>query len=327
MHRRTFIPHLLTTVSMPFVLSACFASPPLVVGIHPWIGYESLFLAREFNWLPDKVILHESKTVSDSLAALQAGTLDAAALTLDEVLLARAASVSLTVILVFNVSAGADMLLVRPNIKTLADLQGMRVGFEQSALGALIMSKVLETAELRLQNIKILDVPPDQQVAAWLLGEIDALITYEPTASLLLQEGAKRLFDSRQMPDTIFDVLAVRRDRLWGRDMMLRALLVAHFRVLHHLRINRQDAVYRIAARQNVCVDVVRQALAGVILPGWVGNHRYLADKHHLANALLLETAHTLNTLMVRHDLLAQPDSLTALFDSRFLPRKEVDAW
>ncbi len=89
MHPRVLIPYLLVLAGTPLWLAACSPAKPLAVAVHPRIGYESLYLARDFGWLPAGVTLHAGHAAGDSLAALKAGTVDAAALTLEEVLLPR----------------------------------------------------------------------------------------------------------------------------------------------------------------------------------------------------------------------------------------------
>ena len=103
------------------LLSAC-AKPErkLVVTAGAWPGYEPLFLARQLGWLDSAQIrLGEVPSNASSMYALSTGVADAAALTLDEVLLLRSQGIPLAVVLVFNNSAGADMLVVRPDILSL----------------------------------------------------------------------------------------------------------------------------------------------------------------------------------------------------------------
>lgn len=305
----------LTAVPLLYALQGCTPEAALTIGIHPWIGYEPLYLAQEFGWLGTSVSLLEGRIAGDSLSALKTRGIDGAALTLDEMLLARAEGVPLTIVAVFDASAGADMLLARPDIDSLEKLAGKRIGVERSALGATMLVKVLETAGLSRQAVRVLDVPPDQQLAVWSEGQVDAVVTYEPTASHILRAGARKLFDSRQMPDTIFDVLAVRQERLHTHERSLQALVGALLRGMDHMRVNRNDALHRTAARQHVSVEEARRALAGVTLPDLAGNRNYLRLGSPLDSAI-----RTLDTLMVQQGLLARSDSLDALFDPCFLP-------
>lgn len=63
-------------------------------------------------------------------------------------------------------------------------------------------------------------------LSAWNTGLVDALVTYEPLAGQLREQGATVIFDSRQARNLIVDVLAVREDRLhWPHAGALRGLL------------------------------------------------------------------------------------------------------
>lgn len=298
--------------------AGCSQAAALKVGIHPWVGYETLELASEFKWLGTGVELVRTADLSASALALRAGQVDAACLTLDEVLHLRSLDVPVTMGLVFDVSAGADALLVRPGIERLADLSGKRVGVESGALGVLMLDGVLKTAGLAASAVQVLELPPERQLTAWRQREVDALVCYEPTATLLQREGARRLFDSRQMPDVILDVLAVRSDRVSGRNAQIRELVSAHFRGLKHLQVSRQDAVYRIAQRQKMTPQEVGQGLAGVYLPTLEANRQYLAPAGRLQSA-----AQTVSSLLVSSGLLKRAVDLTDIGNAQWLPHDD----
>ncbi len=291
----------------------------MTVGIHPWPGYEPLYLARAFGWLPDGVRLREGKTAGDSVAALQAGEVDAAALTLDEALSVRARGLALTVVLVFDSSVGADMVMARPSIRGLADVAGRRIAVERGAVGEVVLQKLLEAAGLGQADVTVLDLAPDRQLDAWRAGEIDVAIGYEPTSSLLGREGARRLFDSRQFPGIIFDVLAVRSDRLSAHRAQVDALLVGHFRALTHLRVNREDALRRIAAWRGLSFEEAEQTFAGLNLPDAAANRSYLDAT---GGRGILRAARELNALLLRVGRLTVTDDFVGLIDPSFLPRE-----
>lgn len=306
-------------LSLSLLLSGCSRPAPLRVGINPWIGYETLPLAAQLGWLPEGVELHATASFSASAQALAEGTLDAAGLTLEEMLLARARGIPLSAVLVFDVSAGADMLLARADIPSIGNLRGRRVGFESSALGPLVLSRALATVDLTLADVERQLIPPEEQFAAWQEGRIDAVVTYGPVATRLKRAGARRLFDSRQMPNTIFDVLAVRRERL--DHPVLPGLVEAHLRAIAHLEHNRDDALYRIAHRQQTTFAEVREALAGITLPELTGNRDLLR-----AQGPLYQVAADLTGLLVADGLLAAPADLGSLTDERFVQSLRMTA-
>ena len=290
----------------------------MLVGIHPWPGYEPLYLARNFGWLPEGVRLREGQTAGDSVAALQTGEVDAATLTLDEALSVRASGVALTVVLVFDSSVGADMVMARPSIRVPADVAGRRIAVERGAVGEVVLQKLLDAAGLEKADVTVLDLAPDRQLDAWRAGAIDVAIGYEPFSSLLGREGARRLFDSRQFPGIIFDVLAVRSDRLSALRAQVDALLVGHFRALTHLRVNREDALRRIAAWRGLSFDEAERSYTGLNLPDAAGNRSYLDPTGARG---ILRAARELNALMLRVGRIKQADDLVGLIDPSFLPR------
>ena len=236
----------------------CQTEAPLTVASHVWPGYEFMFLARSEGWLPaDNVRLYETPSATRSIAALREGYAHAAALTLDEVLRVRADGMALTVVLVFDVSAGADVVVAKPAIRQLSNLRGAVIGAETTALGALMLDRLLSRAGLGKNDVKIISVTPDGHLEAWRQHQLDALVTYEPTAGRLLAEGARRLLDSRQFPETIFDVLAVKSEAAPAYRDGLRTLIAGHFRGIRHLRQNPQDAAYRLASRLELPGDKV----------------------------------------------------------------------
>ncbi|MBP7469128.1 MAG: ABC transporter substrate-binding protein [Thauera sp.] len=317
MHRRAFLLRLAALAAGSAAASGCASGGQMAVGIHPWPGYEPLLLARAFGWLPDGVRLREGQTAGDSVAALQAGELDAAALTLDEVLAVRASGIALTIVLVFDSSVGADMVMAQPSIRALADIAGRRVAVERGAVGEIVLQKLLEAAGLDEAAVTVLDIAPDRQLDAWRAGEIDVAIGYEPFSSLLGREGARRLFDSRQFPGLIFDVLAVRRDRLAVHRAQVEALLAGHFRALAHLRVNREDGLRRIAAWRGLSFDEAERSYAGLNLPDVAGNRSYLDTSGARG---ILRAARELNALMLRAGRIKVADDLVGLIDPGFLP-------
>ncbi|NDY97056.1 ABC transporter substrate-binding protein [Wenzhouxiangella limi] len=299
-------------------LSACAREEPVRIASHVWVGYEPMFLARSLGWLDEALVtLQETASASESMAALTAGQVDGAALTLDEVLQLREQGVDLTVVLVFNVSVGADVILARPPIATLADLAGRRVAFEHGAVGELMIVEALRQAGLTRADIEAVDLSANEQATAYSDGMVDAVVTYEPAASLLQAEGAISLFDSSEIPEYIVDVLAVRSDRLGsGRVAALEHLVGSHLRALEYFLRNPQDAAYRMAERLGLPPAEVLSAYRGLVLPDLAGNYRLLQGDA----ASLREAAQALVLFKVEQGLLSEKNDLGRLLSARFLP-------
>ena len=292
--------------------------PLLRVASHVWPGYETLFLGRRLGWLDDGAVrLVELLSASDSLQALYAGGVEGAALTLDEVLTARAEGLDLRVVLVFDLSAGADALLARPDVaRQLADLAGKRVGVEHTAVGALMLAAALRHASLPPAAVKVVPLTADAHREAYLSGRVDALVTYEPTAGLLEAEGALRLFDSRAIPGRVVDVLALTPRALADSRGAARNLVAAHFRALDYLRDHTEDALRLMAPRLGLSPAGMGDALRGLELPDLAENRRWLRG----APAALETAAAELAALMWREKLLPREIGVADLADASLLP-------
>lgn len=311
--RRTFLGACLTALAA----AGCGqGSRPLRVSAHVWPGYELLFLAQDQGWLEADIRLTELTSATDSLHALSAGLVDGAALTLDEVITARARGMDLQVVLVFNISAGADVVMARPEIGDIARLKGRRIAVEDSAVGALVLARALAEAGLAGGDVVTVQLTPPEQLAAWQAGSVDAVVTYEPVASRLAAAGAQRLIDSARLPDFIFDVLAVRSALVDTLADPLRRLIAAHFRGLQRLKTLPHDTAHRMADHLGLDPAGVLEAFRGIRLPDVAENRALLQGEE----PALAEVARTVADIMRGAGLLSRPVDLDRLCHGGLLP-------
>ena len=282
-----------------------------------WIGYEPMFLARELGYYhQSRLRLVEASSNTTSLMALATGDVEAATLTLDEVLTAREGGLDVRVILVFDESAGADVVMAAPGIRTLADLRGKRIGVEDTAVGALILAKLLEMAQLTPGEIVKVPLTAERHLSAYGAGEVDAVVSFEPYATQLANKGAHRLLDSTQFPGLVVDVLAARAEALQAAPDQFRQLCAGYFHALTHLQRAPAQASRPIAERMGIRPAEVLDALDGVHMLDLADNHTWLAPP----KPELLSAARSVAELMHRARLLARLPDLDGLADARFLP-------
>lgn len=275
-----------------------------------------MFLARTLGYLPKSLQLREEATIQASIEALRQGQVDGAMLTLDEVLQLRDHGLPLEVVLVFDVSKGADVLLAQPAITSPAQLRGRRIGAEDSALGSLMLALVLEHAGLSPTDVLVQHIPYEKHETAWKSGQIDALITYEPSAGRLKGLGARQLLSTRDLPDTIFDVLAIHTDAARSHADMLRVALAGYFKALTYLRQNPWDAAYRAVPHLGVSAEEMIASLRGLEFPDLVGNRRYLSGQ----GGELRRVAERLSPILQQAGLIAKPVDARDLHSGIYLP-------
>jgi len=292
---------------------------PVTIATHTWPGYEPISLARSMGWLDaDLVTLVETGSGIDSIKLLEEGKVDGLGLTLDEALRIRENGTPLAVLLICDISAGADMLLVRPEIKHLPDLKGRRIAVEKIALGELMLYQVLLAAGLKREDVIPVPLTVEEQAGAWQRGEIDAAITFEPGANQIKKLGGKALFDSSRIPELILDVIAVRAESLDAAHAdALHHLLAAHLKALKHINVNPDDAAYRMAAHFKLPPEEVLSTFKGLVLPDLENNLRLLGG----ATPVALSNARIIADTMLKAGLLHREADLNGLFRPEYLPK------
>jgi len=319
--RRQFLTLAAGLIALPLLPSCRGKDLSVRIGLHVWPGYEPITLASGLGWLDTrKVDIVATHSATESLELLKKEEIDGAGLTLDEVLRARENGLELAVILVCDISAGADQLLVNASIKSLAALKGCRIGVENGGVGALMLHEVLDAAGLTNNDIHPIALPIDRHAQAWKQGELDAVITYEPAASQIMDMGGKRLFDSSNIPNLITDVLAFRASVLdKPHEDALRNLVAAHLKGLNYLHTHADDASYRLSKRFNLPHDEVFAAFKGLVLPDLDNNMRLLS----FPAPRVLETASHVAETLQQAGLLRHKANLGGLLHPEFLPKEE----
>lgn len=211
-------------------LAACapVPRPPLTVGLNPWVGYDPLVLAREQGLVDvTRVNIVELASHAENFRHFRNGLLDAMAITLDQALELRDEGLELRIVAVLDESAGADVVMGHASLKSAAAVKASRVAREASALNRLLLQRWLATLGLQEQDIGVVTLEASQHLPALQAGRVDAAVSYEPLAAQMREAGFVSLFDTRQMPGEIVDVLVVTpaalRERPDDVDALLRA--------------------------------------------------------------------------------------------------------
>jgi len=294
------------------------ANTPLRMGTNVWPGYEPLYLARELGYFSeDKIKLVEYPSASEVIRAFRNNTIEAAALTLDEVLLLAQDGLEPKIIVITDISEGADVILGKPELKTFSDLKGRLIGVERSALGAYVLNRALTINNMTLSDIEVVDVEVNEHENAYLQNEVDAVVTFEPVRGKLLQAGANLLFDSREIPGEIIDVLVVKKENCDKFPNKISALLSGWFQALDYMIANPNKAASTMAIRQGISTEEFLASLEGLHIPDFKENLKIIGG----SQPTLLKTALQLQIVMLKHQLLKKSIKIESLLVPKLLSK------
>ncbi len=247
-------------------------APPLRIAISPWPGYELLYLAQERGFFAERgadVRIVEMASLGDARRAFERGQVDGMAVTLVELLEARAVGAprSPQAVLVTAWSDGADVLVARPPVTTLSDLRGRRVGVQPGSLGTLILARALESVGLRLSDVVPVFVDETRMAGVLAEGSVHAVVTYPPfSAAVHDVPGAVALFDSSAMPREIVDVVALDAPIVAADPERIRRLADAFDRAVRFTREQPGVAHAVMARREGLSPDTFRAHLERIRL-------------------------------------------------------------
>ena len=275
--------------------------PVLRIGTNVWIGSEPLYLARDLGRLdPETVQLVEYPSASEVLRAFRNEAIDGMVISLDELFGLAADGLQPRIILVVDVSNGADVVVGRRGMRAMRDLQGKAVAVEGGALGAFVLSRALALNGMQASDVNVVHLESNEHPGAFEKGQVDGAVTFDPYRAQLLAAGGTTLFDSTQIPGEIVDLLAVRASILEQHPKPIQALLSGWFAALDYMKREPLDAARRMGVRQQTSGEQFLEAQKGLHVPTLQDNLRMLSGPH----PELAMTGRNLMSLMVDAKLL-----------------------
>lgn len=237
----------------------------LVVGIKQWIGYTPLAVAQERNLFPDdiEVVFKHVLTAADVPSWISDGTIQIGFWTIGdhvnhaEDYKSKPDDVNRPVaILKVDTSRGADGIVARQEIKTVADLAGKEFLFQPDDVSDFMLQRYCKKHDLRYDEIVgkgIFETPEVAPLVFKNRSDLLAVGTYEPHISRLLdpndQEyyvpGAWLMIESghESVVDSIVDIAVTRHNFVEHNKAALKSFFTGWFRAVELLNNNDQNAV------------------------------------------------------------------------------------
>jgi len=287
------------------------------IGTNVWPGYEPLYLARELGFF-DRFPIHivEYGSTTQVIRAYRNGIINSAGLTLDETLLLKNYGFDPVIVLVMDISHGADVIIARKGIKSIYDLKGKKIGVENTALGAYMLLRALEIHKLTPNDLKIVPLEVNEHYKWFKEGKIDAVVTFEPVKSKLLKIGGNIIFDSSQIPGEIVDVLVVERSYLEKNPEIVKRVIHGWFRAVAYMKNHRKRALKVISEREHITIEDLQKAYNGMIIPDRKEN-LILLNK---GEPKLKKVAKKLLTIMKKQKIISNTNiKIDELFYSNFI--------
>jgi NitT/TauT family transport system substrate-binding protein len=183
------------------------------VAIGTWIGFGKAIIAKKKGYF--KGLDVELRIIDDGTAligGLTGKSLDIAQNSIDQFALYRCSGLPAKLLLLTDESAGGDGAVAWPPIESVRDLRGKKVAYTPGPASEYLLATALRANGMTMDDIRVATFSdPSGTLNAFASKQVDAAVTWEPfldQAAAL--KGAKRLFTSKDFPNTIIGVFLIR---------------------------------------------------------------------------------------------------------------------
>ena len=258
------------------------------MGIEPWLGYGPWYVAQEQgifkkNGLDVKIT---NFTTDDQInAAFAAGKLDGSNIATHTALRFAASGLPVKIILLEDQSMTADAILTGSDIKSIKDLTGKKVAYEEGTTSDILLSYALAQNGMTKKDIISVPTPAADAGNLFIAGKVPAAVTYEPYLSAALKEDkdAKLLYTAAEDPGLVSDVFVVTEETINSKPGQLLALVNSWGEAINYYNANKASAQKTIG--KSIGYDPGAEAFAGVEFYTIAQNKELLNGKFKTATA------------------------------------------
>ena len=184
--------HTLIKIVSALAVAACAAgaaqaqNTKITLGMSGWTGFAPLTLADKAGLFTKTGLDVEIKMIpqKDRHLALASGAIQCAATTVETHVAWNANGVPITQIFQMDKSYGADGIAVRNDVKTFADLKGKTIAVSAPGTAPYFgLAWMLNKNGMSMKDVKTVSLEPQPAAQAFVAGQNDAAMTYEPYLS------------------------------------------------------------------------------------------------------------------------------------------------
>ncbi len=224
----------------------------LKLGHSTWVGYGPFYIALDKGYFKEEGVDVEFTIMEDTaikMGALFAGQIDIAASTSDEFPIYLQPGKSARYFMAVDYSNGGDGVVATKDITTIAGLKGKKIAFEQGSISQFFLNVLLKKNGLTQADVEAVSMTAADAGTAFVAGQVDAAVTWEPALSLgATSANGHLLASSAELPGVIVDVLATTGETAKAKEADLRGFARAWYRALDFLKAN-PDEGYAIMAK------------------------------------------------------------------------------
>ena len=239
------------------------------MGIEPWLGYGPWRIAEEKGFFKKNGIDVEitNFTTDDQInAAFAAGKLDGTNIATHTALRFAASGLPIKITLLEDESTTADAIMSGKDVKSVKDMKGQKVAYEEGTTSDILLSYALAQNGLTKDDITSVPIPAADAGTTFIAGKVPFAVTYEPYLTTALNEdsNAKLLYTAGEKPGIVSDVFVASEDTVNNKPGQLLALAKSWNEAVEYYYSNTAEAQAIIEKSVGADPGSLKTAFAGV---------------------------------------------------------------
>jgi NitT/TauT family transport system substrate-binding protein len=218
-----------------------------------------------------------------------------------------------TQVLVLDTSAGGDGIAARDGIGSLKELKGKSVAVQFGGVPQFWLAYLLKQEGMKLDDVKLTNLEPKDAANAFVAGQFDAAVTYEPYLSTVRSNNAGKIIKtSADTPGVIVDTLAFQPDYIAKNPKVIQAIVKSWFEALDMIKAKPEEAYRIMGADVNQTPEQFQDSAKFVKWYDRDMNRTYLGE----TMPKFLKEA---NDVMVEAKLVRRPADVSTMVDASFV--------
>ena len=257
-------------------------SPTYRIGLGPWVGFGPLYLAKEKGFFKEagvEVDLIVLTGIAERNSALKSGKLDALAAPVDYFVLSAGNGLMTTIVMTIDESVGGDGIVAKKSIKQFSDLRGKKVAFQRGLPSEFFLRALLQQHGVKLEELEYTDMESAQGGAAFIAGQVDAAVVWEPWLTKATEKGNGHVLAStKEYPNLIVDCIAFTTETLVRSPQDVAKIVKAVLRAIDYWKQNPEEANKIMAPYFQVTAEKYGIILEGLRFTDLQRNREYLGS-------------------------------------------------
>jgi NitT/TauT family transport system substrate-binding protein len=259
-------------VLLTLVITACSKAPepptPIKIGINVWPGYAHAYIAQKKGFFEKHQVMVELQLkpdITDVIKLYRSNEIDGFFGVFSDVITINADGLPTRLVYIADYSDSGDVIIARPQFKSLQDLKGKTVSFEGvDTFSNMLVISLLAKAGIKIGEFQAVNLPASQVLETLEAGKIDAGHTWEPVTSQALAKGYKILGKAGDIPGIITDVLAFRNDVIDKRASDIQHIIQALLEAKDFASQHPDEALEIMAQAEGMSKTEMETGLKGV---------------------------------------------------------------